>query len=87
MQTIAKSQVANWILLDLLSKKQRYFDKVEFFQRKYGSKFEIFEEEIKTKPEDFEIWDDYIEWKANHDFYTDVLKKLEEVKNGDFQMD
>ena len=35
------------------------------FEKKYGLEFEDFERQIKSAvKEDFEKWDDYIEWKA-----------------------
>jgi hypothetical protein len=42
-------------------------EKIKFFEKKYGSSFNIFEREIKEEikeKEDFQKWDDYIEWKA-----------------------
>jgi len=38
--------------------------KAEFLSVKYSKTFEEFERELKSSPENFEAWDDYMEWKA-----------------------
>ena len=48
-------------------------EKIRSFERKHGCNLETFEERLKQLPEDFERWDDFIEWKA----YADSLKDLE----------
>jgi hypothetical protein len=48
-----------------LSKMKEYESAMQEFEKKYGLDFEHFEQQIKTSAkEDFEKWDDYIEWKA-----------------------
>jgi len=37
---------------------------IRLFEIKYGKTFEEFERELKSSPENFEAWDDYMEWKA-----------------------
>ena len=38
---------------------------IKFFEQKYQKNFDAFEAEINSsKEEDYEKWDDYIEWKA-----------------------
>jgi len=37
---------------------------IRLFKVKYGKIFEEFEKELKISPENFEAWDDYMEWKA-----------------------
>lgn len=48
-------------------------ERIRSFERKYNCGLEAFEDKIKQLPEDFERWDDFIEWKA----YADSLKELE----------
>ncbi|NPA39166.1 MAG: hypothetical protein GXO57_01785 [Thermodesulfobacteria bacterium] len=38
-------------------------EKISLFEKKYGKTFFEFEKEVLAK-EDFEKWDDYLEWKA-----------------------
>ena len=55
-------------------------ERIRSFERKYGLGFGSFEDKMKSQPEDFESWDDFIEWKA----YTESLKDLEiKLKNID----
>ncbi len=46
---------------------------IDSYEKKHGCSLEVFEARIKRLPEDFERWDDLIEWKA----YADSLKELE----------
>lgn len=88
MVTISKQQMAEWILLDYLAKTHSLKEKMSFYLKKYNTTFEEFEMQVKSNSkEDFEKWDDYIEWKAFHNFYTSYLKQIEEVKNGNFQLE
>jgi hypothetical protein len=48
-------------------------EKIDSFEKKHGCNLKTFEHRIKQLPEDFELWDDLIEWKA----YADSLKELE----------
>jgi hypothetical protein len=48
-------------------------ERIRYFERKYGCNFKTFEDRLKHLPENFECWDDFIEWKA----YADSLKDLE----------
>jgi hypothetical protein len=47
-------------------------EKICSLERKHGCDLETFEDRLKQLPEDFECWDDFIEWKA----YADSLKNL-----------
>jgi len=47
-------------------------EKIALFEKKYGKIFSEFEKKVLTK-EDFEKWDDYLEWKA----YVKSLEELE----------
>jgi hypothetical protein len=87
MITITKSRVAEWMLLSYLAKQRQITDKIEIFERKYKLTFPIFEEQIKSnETQDFEMWDDYIEWKAFTDFYQQTLKITQDVRIGNFQV-
>jgi len=47
-------------------------ERIISFENKHGCNLETFEDRLKQLPEDFERWDDFIEWKA----YEDRLKNL-----------
>ena len=87
MQTLSKSQVSNWILLDYAAQKQVLQANTTFLERKYALDFLSFENKIKEENnENFEEWDDYIEWKAYNQFLNEITFKMEEIKNGNFQL-
>ena len=48
-------------------------ERIRSLEKKYGCDLQAFEERIKEPPEDFERWDDFIEWKA----YSESIKELE----------
>jgi hypothetical protein len=48
-------------------------ERIRSFERKHGSNLVTFEDRLKQHPEDFECWDDFIEWKT----YAYRLKDLE----------
>jgi len=47
--------------------------KIDSFERRHGCNLRAFEDRLKQLPEDFELWDDFIEWMA----YSNSLKDLE----------
>jgi hypothetical protein len=57
--------------LSLAAAKERIIS----FERKHGCDLKTFEYRLKQLPEDFEFWDDFIEWKA----YADSLKNLKSM--------
>jgi len=48
-------------------------EKIHSFEKKHGCSLGAFEDRIEQLPEDFELWDDLLEWKA----YADSLRELE----------
>jgi hypothetical protein len=59
--------------LKLISQIAPVKERIRSFERKHGGNLEAFEDRLRQLPEDFERWDDFIEWKA----YEDSLKNLE----------
>ncbi len=87
MHTLSKQQVSNWVLLDYSAQKQVLIEKMALFEKKYTLDFERFEQQIEqATTENFETWDDYIEWKAYRQFLAELLTKIEDIKYGHFQM-
>ena len=87
MLTVNKNKVAEWILLSYLSEQRYLQDKLLFFEKKYKVDFTKFEKEINNSiKEDFDKWDDYIEWKAYNAFYHNVTKTIEDVRLGNFKV-
>ena len=87
MHTLSKQQVGSWILLDYLSQRQILESKIKLLSAKYNLDFKAFESQIEQATnENFEAWDDYIEWKAYNQFLTELITKIDDVKYGHFQM-
>ena len=59
-------------------------ERIRSFERKYGCNITAFENKLRQLPEDFELWDDLIEWKAYADslkYLESKLKKIEDATN------
>jgi hypothetical protein len=60
-----KSALINIVHDMSMSKMKEYESLMQGFEKKYGLAFDDFERQIESATkEDFEKWDDYIEWKA-----------------------
>ncbi|MFH1197025.1 MAG: hypothetical protein V1720_15110 [bacterium] len=57
-------------------------EKLRLLEIKYSSGFGEFEKSIEKRKEEFEVWDDYIEWKS----YIQYLEQLNKEKT-DFEND
>lgn len=69
---VSREEIKTFEKLNVISQIAPIRDKIRYFEKKYGCTLEVFEARQKGE-EDFERWDDYIEWKA----YTEKLKDLE----------
>ncbi|MBI2470309.1 MAG: hypothetical protein HYV59_03590 [Planctomycetes bacterium] len=83
MKTIEvnKEEIINFLRLDLISEIQSLKKSLELFERKYNKSFKEFEKKILEEGENFEKWDDYIEWKAYDSTYKDRMKDLKNLKD------
>jgi len=70
---ISKEEIRLLERLNIISQMVPIKEKIRLFEQKYDCDFKTFENRIQTEEEDFQKWDDYIEWKA----YTEKLKDLE----------
>ena len=87
MHTFSKQQISQWALMNYLAEKQVFQEKNRFYEAKYSTDFQGFEKKINLATEEnFEAWDDYIEWQAYQNFLREINHKIEEIRHGDFQM-
>lgn len=87
MVQVSKQAVKQWMLFEHLAKKHRFQDTITMFERKYNTSLESFEKHIETADKEvFEEWDDYIDWKAAHEFLTRINAKISDIKNGDIEL-
>ncbi len=80
---VSKSEVKEYEKLKTVSQLVPIKEKIKLFERKYGSSFKEFEEEVKRGEEDFEKWDDYIEWKAYLESMKELTAKLKEIEDAE----
>ncbi|MBC8485140.1 MAG: hypothetical protein H8D45_03760 [Bacteroidetes bacterium] len=87
MLVIEKQRVADWMLLSYHAEQRQLHDRIVIYENKYNQSFKEFEKNIKQKEnESFDEWDDYIEWKAYNDFYSQITKMINDIKSGNFQV-
>ena len=86
MVTISKASITKWLLLDIYSEMHIARDKIGLFKRKYKTTFADFEKKIKSEKENFDQYDDYIEWKAYESALQYAEKKLSDIKNGNIRI-
>ncbi|NHI95063.1 MAG: hypothetical protein EAX96_21410 [Candidatus Lokiarchaeota archaeon] len=78
---ISKDEIKEYEKLKVFSQLTLVKEKIKLFENKYGLSIEEFSKTLKKNEEDFETWDDYIEWKANLAAKIDLKKKLAEIEN------
>ncbi len=87
MVQVSKQSVQQWMMIDYLAQKHRFQDRINGFERKYGMSYVDFEKRLETaEKEVFEEWDDSIDWGAAVGMLEDVLKSIEEVKQGAIEL-
>jgi hypothetical protein len=87
MQLISKQEIGQWLYLNQLSEKLLLEEKIRLYEKKYNQTLKSLEKHINShKTEDFEKWDDYIEWKAYKDILVEINKKIDDIRNGFFQV-
>ncbi len=69
---INRKLVKNFYKAELFYKLHKAKECIKLFEAKYGKSFKEFERDVKTNSENFEAWDDYMEWKS-------CIKELETV--------
>ena len=70
---VSAKDVKSFARLSVISELAPLKEKIRSLEKKYGCDLSTFEEKMLLLPEDFERWDDFIEWKA----YSESVKELE----------
>ncbi len=87
MVQVSKQSVQQWMMFEYLTKKHRFQDTINIFERKYGMTYSEFEKRIETaEKEIFEEWDDSIDWKAAHEFLIRINNKIQDIKKGNIEV-
>ncbi|MFP4279040.1 MAG: hypothetical protein ACLFQI_03460 [Halochromatium sp.] len=73
---IDKQDIGHLLLLDYLASLHSARENLRLFERKYQTSLEEFSTALKTNDqEDFEAWDDYMEWRAYQRVSEDLSQK------------
>lgn len=87
MVILTKKQVGDSVLTDYLSKRQDLQEKLGSLEQKYQADLQTFETQLENSSVDnFEAWDDLIQWKAYDQFLSEIETQITDIRNGDFQM-
>jgi hypothetical protein len=78
---VSKNDIKTFERLAIISRKAPVLERVKQFERKYNVQFPAFERQVKDNAEDFERWDDFIEWKAYVESLKDLERQLQDIEN------
>ncbi len=76
---ISKDEIIEHEKLKVISEITLTKEKTTLFEKKYGCLIDAFKRKLEEIDENFERWDDYIEWKAYFELIKDLENKLIEL--------
>lgn len=85
MTTINKQHISELILMEAYADLHKVQDRIAQYEKKYATQFEGFEKMMKEEEEDFEKYDDYIEWKAYLNQLKDLRQKIKDIKRENYR--
>ncbi|MFQ5637288.1 MAG: hypothetical protein ACE5IR_04765 [bacterium] len=87
MTTINLETVRDLYYANLIYEIHKSKEKTKFFEQKYSSSFNEFERKIKNATkEEFEKWDDYMEWKTYENLLNKFNKEKKDLEVGDYKI-
>ena len=86
MVIVHKQNIADMLLMEILAELHQIREKLRFFEEKYSQNFEEFSLKIESEKENFEHFDDYMEWKAYKRILSDLEEKVEDLRHGKLQV-
>ena len=77
---ITRKDIENYVKMKFYTELTLIKEKLALFEKKYNCDFSQFEKSInEAKEEDFERWDDYMEWKAFYKKYNRLKEKATSI--------
>jgi hypothetical protein len=74
---INKQDIENYVKMKFYTELTLIKEKLSLFEKKYKCDFSHFEKKVMdAKEENFEQWDDYMEWKAFYKKYNQLKEKI-----------
>ena len=86
MEVLTRQSVANSIIMENLSELHALREAVRFYESKYGQSLEHFERSLSEQEEDFQRFDDYIDWKGAARAACELEKRIKELRRGHFKV-
>jgi septation ring formation regulator EzrA len=86
MQVLNRESVAEKFAMENLSELHKVRESIRIYEKKYGTTLEEFEQQLEEQDEQFEHFDDYIDWKAAVKWRSVLEERLEELQHGDFKV-
>ena len=79
--TVSRDEVIGFEKLKTISQIAPIKERIKFFESKYGCTLGEFKDRIEREKEDFEKWDDYIEWIAYIGKLKDLESKMRDIED------
>ncbi|AEI14497.1 hypothetical protein Flexsi_0831 [Flexistipes sinusarabici DSM 4947] len=81
MIELSQNKAKDYIKAEILYELNLTKEKLKLFEKKYGKSLEEFEAQLEEEKENFEKWDDYIEWKSYKKNMDNIEKRLIDIEN------
>ena len=86
MQTINKQIAGDALAMENLAELHKVRERIRLFESKYETTFEQFEQQVFRQKENFQHYDDYIDWKAAVKWRKELEQRIEELKHRSFEV-
>lgn len=87
MVTVDKRHISDLMLIEAYAEKHKAEEKLSLYQKKYNMELHELENRIKTSAkEDFDAFDDYMEWKAYRNHLAATNAKIKELRSENIQL-
>ncbi|MCR4289797.1 MAG: hypothetical protein NUV86_06025 [Candidatus Scalindua sp.] len=87
MVIINKEKAKEMYYANMMCEYHKATEKIRLFTKKYEMSFDQFEKDIKgSEQENFERWDDYMEWKGYENVLQTLIKEKKELEVGDYKV-
>jgi len=87
MTIINLNKVKDLYYMNLIYELNKTKDKLDLFEKKYSKDFLAFEKDMNgAKKEEFEKWDNYMEWKAFYKTYKMLLAEKRDFDEGNIRV-
>lgn len=86
MIIVSKEELVAFKKLDLLYKANLLKEQLEKLERKHDCSLEQFTTLVNDSDEDYQLWDDLIEWEACQSAFAEVSSLVERINAEDIEV-